>query len=434
MIAENKKEKEKENMKYKALFLSLLMLLGPALVFLPKPTQAAVGGPVIWVNPADSKFWAPCQVSKTFNVEVKLWNKMDLTQKNIYAFDFSIGWWNSTFGMDCPHGYPVTNQKTSMISLKGVVITSPWKDYFIVKNETIHHGTPLESDPGWDEYHLAITALDASAPLTDVQAVLVTLTFHIDSEPCYPDTWTNIFQFEHVLLSDNASLPVIPSEVDNGHFYLYSSPPDAHLKPDATTLPVNPDTDLPYIMDYKVGDEYVFDVYMSNMSRVYGFEFYVCFNPDYLFASTQCVTIGDLFPAPYSLYLVDVGTPGYLHVKVLRNYDEKPLISCATDVKVASFCLTTDAPEAYPTLTNYMLPAKANTTVTLQWAAQYAYQCKHEVVYYPQGTPFDLKLENTTIEYMWRPNPVDLNVDGVVDIADLSALAKVYGKTKGWGA
>jgi hypothetical protein len=332
--------------------------------------------------------------------------------------------------MNCPEGTIVTSMSTKMISLVGVTYaTNIFEKFFVVKNETIHHN----ETPGWDEYHLAITALDNSSALEDSQVVLATLTFHIDSEPCYPSTWNNIFQFEHVQLSDNKGGVITPVEIDNGYYFIYSSQPDAHLVPNGTTLPINPETGLPYIMDYKVGDEYIFDVYLSNMSKVYGFEFQVSFNPDYLVASPQCVAFSALFPAPYTYLAIDVGT-GTLHVKVLRPLPpEKPLVSCAIDAKVATFCLTTAAPEDG----TYDLPEKANTTITLDWAIQYSLCCGTPVAYAPWDPVFTLLMRDTTIQYMWRPNPVDLNLDGVIDIADLSALAKVYGKANppiAWGA
>jgi hypothetical protein len=352
-------------MKYKALLLSLLVLSATLVIFAPK-ADAIVEGPVIWVNPTETKFWAPCQISKTFDVEVKLWNKKDLTGVGVYAFDFSVGWYNSTYGMTCA-GSTITTDAKSMISLVGIRITSPWEHYFIVANETIHH----DVDPaGWDEYHLAITALDASPPLEDVQVSLVTLTFHIDSEPCYPDTWTNVFEFQYVELSDIEAEPITPIEIQDGTYTIESSQPDAHLKPDGTTLPINPDTGLPYIMDYKVGDQYTFDVYLSNMTNVYGFEFYVTFDSDYLVASAQCVTFSALFPPPYTYLAIDV-TAGAIHVKVLRPLPPvKPLVSCAVDAKVATFCLETTAPEAENA--PEFLNEKANTTICLQWAYQYS--------------------------------------------------------------
>lgn len=417
-------------MKYKALLLSLLVLCATLAIFAPK-ASATIGGPVIWVNPLNSKFWAPCNVSTTFNVEVKLWNKKDLTGVGVYAYDFNVAWFNSTLGMDCPEGYPVTTMGKSMISLVGVTYaTNLFEKFFVIKNETIHHN----ETPGWDEYHLAITALDNSTPLEDSQVVLATLTFHIDNEPCYPSTWNNIFNLYTVQLSNNKGEPITPVEIDSGYYFIYSSQPDAHLVPDGTTLPINPETGLPYIMDYKVGDEYIFDVYLSNMTKVYGFEFFVTFDPAYLIASPQCVTFSALFPAPYTYLAIDVGQ-GTLHVKVLRPQPpEKPLVSCAIDAKVATFCLTTTAPEAEDPP---MMNEKANTTICLQWAIQYSLCCGHEVVYTPWDPVFTLLMRDTTIQYMWRPNPVDLNLDGVVDIADLSALAKVYGEPNppvAWGA
>lgn len=418
-------------MKYKALLLSLLVLSATLVIFAPK-ASATIEGPVIWVNPSESKFWAPCQISKTFEVQVKLWNKKDLTGVGIYAYDFSIAWFNSTYLMTCA-GVPIATMGKSMISLVGVTITSPFEHYFIVANETIHHNLT----PGYDEYHLAITALDASTPLEDVQVSLVTLTFHIDSEPCYPDTWTNIFNLYNVQMSNIKAEPITLIEIVDGTYTIGSSQPDAHLKPDGTTLPINPETGLPYIMDYKVGDEYTFDVYLSNMTNVYGFEFWVSYNPLYLLASAQCVSFSALFPPPYTYLAIDVDPgQGTLHVKLLRPLPPvKPLISCAVDAKVATFCLTTTAPEFKyaPELLN----EKMNTTITLNWAYQYSRCCSTNIVYTPWDLTYTLRMLNTTIQYMWRPNLVDLNLDGVVDIADLSALAKVYGEDNtvtGWAA
>ena len=94
-----KGEKEKRKMKYKALFLSLLMIL--PIVAIAMPVNAEINGPVMWVNPTLIEREGPCLVSSTFEVEVKLWNKKDLTKVGVYAFDFNVTWLNSTYGIEC---------------------------------------------------------------------------------------------------------------------------------------------------------------------------------------------------------------------------------------------------------------------------------------------------------------------------------------------
>jgi len=116
-------------MKFVALSLSFLILL--PLVIFAAPLTGAFVGPVMWVNPLNINKWAPCSVSSTFDVEVKLWNKKDLTGVGVYAFDFNLTWLNSTYGMECG------SIKTSLITLVRVSFTAPWDHYFTVANRTM---------------------------------------------------------------------------------------------------------------------------------------------------------------------------------------------------------------------------------------------------------------------------------------------------------
>jgi hypothetical protein len=505
-------------MKYKAILLSILLLAPIMLVFAPHASASST--PVVWVNPSTVRFEAPCQVSKTFTVDVKLWNKMDLTQEDIYGFDFYIWWYNSTAGMpngdggiigpSCPpFGVGSTAWQQSLISLVGVSFTSPWDHYFVVANESINYitvatntksvGQQFDGTHYYDGYHLAITALDNSPPLTDVQVVLLTLTFHIDSEPCfatpaYPTTVTNPLAAANawvtpfiingwVSLSDSSGSPVTP-EMDDGQYIIYAGPPDVDLilnaGPDTATSAsgVNPDDGNQYFMYDAVGVREHVEVWMSNMSRVYGFGFIVGFNYTDKKADIQSIKISDSWPAPYEYYYAytwHTGDQGYLEV-LMRRPSEKPPVTCAIDTMVASFDLITK----YDSFsTQYVIPFKENSTVFLQYAYMLTKKYDGNTNLYDGGlwagvsgqttwpptvtnmggwytafNPLGLTVNGLTfglvhskviIDDLFRPIMVpneypipigtmvgiDLNLDGTIDQQDLQALAMFYGLNLG---
>jgi len=203
-------------MKVKALLLTLTLLAG--LVFL-MPISAAAG-PVatIWVSPHENEFWAPSQVSTEFTIEVKLWNKKDLTGYGIYCYDFTLKWLNDT------DAYPDGSMAKSMISLVNVEVVSPFPEgkYFIAVDHASEDGEEIwQNGDYWDWYQLSLTALNGADPLDDVHIVLVKLTFHIDNEPCWPDVWYTDFVFHEVKISSAYGEPV-PYQAEGGFYAIYS--------------------------------------------------------------------------------------------------------------------------------------------------------------------------------------------------------------------
>jgi hypothetical protein len=419
----------KFRMKFKALSLSLLILL-PLVVFaapLIAPLTKAFIGPVVWVNPSNITKLAPCQVSSTFDVEVKLWNKKELTGVGVYAFDFNITWLNSTYGMACG------SLDRSFITLMGVSFKAPWDHYFIVANETINPF--LNAGKYYNGYHLAITALDNSTSLTDIQTVLLKLTFHIDCEPVYPDKYITPFDLEAVLidLPDTGIVgPIAGVEVDDGTFTLESYQPDVHLEPR-------------YSCEYKAGMGHTVAFWISNMSKVYGFGFAITFNNTLLAADVQSIKFSDAFPTPYEFLYANVVNNGdgtSTLIVELQRPCEKPTVTheagpTATFSLVSTFDKWAD---------NDIIPNKDNSTIVLSWAYVLA-RCGCADTCGPSRQydygdvfpgPYRLLAYNTTIAYYWRPRAGDLNLDGEVDIQDMHALATLYGKNTGpalntWG-
>ncbi|MCJ7767561.1 hypothetical protein MUP79_04145 [Candidatus Bathyarchaeota archaeon] len=369
-------------------------------------------------------------MSSTFDVEVKLWNKKDLTGVGVYAFDFNLTWLNSTYGMECG------SIRSPFITLVCVSFTAPWDHYFTVANRTITPFLNATDGKYYTGYNLAITALDNSTPLTDVQIVLVKLTFHIDCEPLYPDKYVTPFDLE-VVLSDvpdpdtGKAGPIAGVEVHDGTFTLESFQPDVHLEPR-------------YFCEYKAGMSHTVEFWISNMSKVYGFGFGVTFNNTLLKTDIQSVKFCDAFPTPYEVLtesVVDNGDGTSTIIVQLQRPCEKPTVTHQPG-PAATFSLISTFDEWAD---NYIIPNKDNSTIVLSWAYVLA-KCgcagSGETRQYDYGDVFPadylLLAYNTTIDYFWRPRIGDLNLDGEVDVQDLQALAALYATDTGpalntWG-
>jgi hypothetical protein len=395
-------------------------MLVPLIVAFAPRVSGEINGPIIWVNPVEVKKWAPCIVSSTFDVEVKLWNKEDLTGVGVYAFDFTVYWLNSTVGFD-----HCGSQKNSFITLVTATFTAPWEHFFVVAAETVK-----KTDGGlfYNGYHLAITALDNSLPLSDAQVSLLKLTFHIDREPNYPDVWTTPFILTDVLLSDlpdphGVVVPLVIHEVDDGAFVLASGQPDVHLN-------------QPVFCEYKAGMAHTVEIWFSNMSKVYGFGFAISYPTKLFKADIQHIIFCDMFPPPYEYEYMKVDTVGEVSTLTveIRRPCEKPSVSCQAGPVATVNLVSQDLG-----LDDYLIPEKGNFTISLCWAYLKSKACSSWTPTYSFQTAGDFPLlaYDTTIDYFWRPRTGDLNLDGAVDIQDLSALAEMYGEdlgVGGWGA
>lgn len=241
--------------------------------------------------------------------------------------------------------------------------------------------------------------------------------------------------------------------------------------------PLNPETKDPYFMFTAVGIKEHIEVWMSNMSRVFGFGFYIQWNATDKKMDLQSLKIADDWPAPYEYYYANVTTVGdqsYLEVDV-RRPSEKPAPTCKIYTKVAEFDLITkyDSWSTY-----YLIPFKENSTVSIYAAYQLTKKADGRIILYDggllgtgifpwtttpvwstafqytlgffSGTPntpivadktYALKPSKVIIDNLFRPFSVenehhetvgiDLNLDGAIDQQDLQALALQYGKNLG---
>ena len=432
-------------MKYKALvlsFLLLLPLLGTSAYFVradwPTPPP---GVPILFVDvngtgvhgytqhwSSDLKVWGPCVVSSNFNVDVKLWNDNASTGVDVYAFDFDLTWNANT------SAYP----NNPYISLIGIATHIP-AGWFTVFASTLYEARE------YFHYHLAATAMPPAEGLIHaINQSLVTLTFHIDDEPCYPDHFTTPFHLQTVALSADGGevVEIEDFELDDGSYWIECKKPDIHLtSPDEIF-----DNSTQYWLDgvyvvteRAIGVVHTIKVMLSNIGHAYGFFVRLEWSGLYKKTDLQKVKVGpDWILANYAYEQVVVGS-GYLEITVIRPKPPvKPLI-CSKMSEAFEVDLTVISPDYKH------IPTKANSTISItkawilalpvEWPAAYQYN-------YPTivGVPPVNPLEPNAYQFAdyiyyscdmvnyWNPKRPDITLDGHVNIADLTILLKFYGK------
>jgi hypothetical protein len=382
------KEKEKKNMKYKALLLSLLMLLPLGFIAAPRTSAMQQVQPELGIIPRWSNFTGPCINSTTFTIDVQLFND-PLSGVDVYAFDFWLSW-----GPE--------------VSLVSATYHSPWANVFEVANKTVGN-----------TYHLALTAIPPSEGLTTVKMSVLTLTFHIDVDICWPDTLMDAHYFhiyDYKMVADGGVvIPITQIEVDDGGFKLKSAQPNIELTSTAANA-------TGWIIKKCNSQTFDVEVDLTNVSSVYGFSFILAYDETHLETDVQKITLKAAFPPPYEILEVVVGPnptyslpAGELLVWVLRPC-EKPT-TCGAVVPAIDIIFHTNFD------TDDMIPVSSITPISIINAIVYA-KCNDIPTSYVLGV--DL-LYGGDLTYYFKPSMYDLNLDCVVDVQDLKILVPAYG-------
>ena len=392
-------------MKYTAIATIVLLLLpivslGPLAVANQPPWNVELR-----VRPTWSNFTGPCVVSTAFPIDVYLWNDKSLTGVGVYAFDFKVSWLN-----------------TQGISLKSFANHIPWASgkFFLIVNETGTAGAL-----SW--YHLAVTAvgnstLDPSLELGATglfNASLVTLTFHIDSEPCWPGTRFTDFTIYEYVASTGCGQAIINWEIDNGHYYLVSKQPNI----DPLVKAGDPGfVNASAFKEDSIGETHTIVIALSDITHAYGFWFVLTWDPLWYDTDIQHVTILPAFAPPYELLTMNMDPKaGTLEIQLMRPC-EKPIIHAAgyTPVVEVTF-VTTNTPMVGE------IPVAVNTYFKITAAALYVKECQFPYYEYPTGTQGALKYSGDVIQMFVPKSRADITIDGAVDIEDLALLAEDYG-------
>lgn len=378
------KEKEKKNMKYKAIMLSLLMLLPLGLVALPRAQSHQFVQPALSVFPPATKFYGPCVKSTNFNIDIFLWNN-PMSMVDVYAFDFYFNWFAG-------------------VSLVKATYHSPWANFFEIANGTT----------GATQYHLALTAIPPSTGLFDVNVSVLTLTFHVDNDICWPGTLHGDFIIAPWQMSSDGTVPVIitNAEIDDGTYDQYSVQPNIELTSTAANA-------TGWIIQKCISHTFDVEVDLTNVTNVYDFSFTMTYDAVHLETDVQKITFKAAFPPPYETLSVVV-VPGTITVSLVRP-SEKPGVCGAVVPAVDIIFHTIDKVAGENALG--MIPTPSITLITLT-AASISAKCPGPVVY---TLGVDLLFPLGPLHYYFKPSPFDLNLDCVVDVQDLKVLLPYYG-------
>jgi hypothetical protein len=482
-LRKRKEKGEKTMKKLISILIGMLLLTSAALVFTPQ--TKAMFLPEIFVSPAQNKFRPPCIVSTEFDISVKIFNQYEETGAEIYAFDFWLFWLNSTYGMD------QGSLKQAMITLVNIEVKPPWNEgeYFIIANETnfnkttgLWDGIFMPSvtwhDPFkdvdhtfynlyWNYYHLAITALNKAPPLIDVKVPVVDLTFHIDDEPLYRFTlespwgvgWYTPFKIMNSTMSCINPLTNEPEEVEHlredGAYWIYAKQPEMWLSTEKPwDVDEDGDTDFYYIVRWTNCTWFTVEVNVKNVGKMYSFELWIGYNASLLNTDIQHIHVKDFLPPPYEILDLVLVPPtsgniweewSYIHITAKRPCNKPPVCGSGAIVNIDfhTKCPTDHTTDLKPV---YLLPQSVKSYIWIYYAkidSKYivdSLPCTKDYIWPgglldigpPQDPIMDLLYNTHTdywyVEYYFEPLPMDLDQSGHVDIIDLQAIAKQYGK------
>jgi len=330
--------------------------------------------------------------STTFECEIIVWQVVDL-----YAYEFQIEW------------------DEAYLSLSDFEVKHIHTDDFVIAAET------LDTDASTvdDAYRQAVTAIAPAVGYTGTAAV-ANLVFHIDVDSCYPAQVDLEIAFTIHKMSDSSTGDLNPSH-QNGWVKLVAIQPSIKMLPPCTVKSV-------------VGETFEVQIEVQNVVKMKSFSLDIWWDPDQLTTDAQNVWIKDFLPPPYEVAIIEVYT-GYLYVQVVMPC-EKPAITGTGEILGIRFTALDPWPDASPPYTfdgvHTWYPDKCWNFIYMDGYLDI--YCPGYVEQWLWTTVEVLPWDRTTTGappglYEFRPVPGDLNMDGHVDIEDLSAIAKAFGST-----
>jgi len=363
----------------------------------------------------------------TFEVEI-----MVVDAEDLYAYSFVVDW----------------SGAADYIELTDYELKHIHTDDFVIKSEY---------DDVACTYEQAVTAINPAVGF-DGTAALANLWFHICNDAQWPDQ-VDLVIYLTGDLADSCDQPIPHSEQPG---YIKLDP----VQPVIKMLP-------PVVYKSVVGETFEVQFEIQNVVKMKSFHFEVTWDPTQLTTDAQNVWIKDFLPPPYEETYIYVGEwqgVGFLDIEAWMPC-EKPYISGTGELFGIRFTTLNpwdDCNKTTPDIPPYLVveadPPKIPhpiwyPDVCWNWINIGGYidkgcgECTHyQYLGDPNGVSvkgpdkFDIDddpdtkfLYDEPCEYWegqyiigyyeFRPIPGDLNMDGHVDIEDLSAIAKCYGAT-----
>jgi hypothetical protein len=459
-----------------------VLLLTSIVAFMPMPAKAMFL-PEMFVSPGAPFFYTPCVVSTEFDISVKIWNQIEETGYGVYAFEFWLYWPNSTAFI----GGPQADLAQPLVDFVNLEVKPPWPEgqYFIIKEE-LNLTAPVQKtfdiyDPNYGDthnlvnvwcnwYHFAITALDKAPPLTDVKIPVVDFTFHIADEPLYGvgglDHWIIPFHLDGVQMTDFDAYgrPIyIYPKTEDGCVCLMPRAPQMWLNGEkGYDTDKDGDVDFDYVVKWTNCTWFTIEIEGRRFGGMYGFELHLTFNATLLNTDLQHIHIKDFVPPPYDLLTQEVYVPSdpwsdlaYVHINLTRPCNKPPICGAGPLVNIDfhTKCPTLRPDPFDPKKPGvYTLPTIVASSITLTGARVYSkYYHPTCTTWVPVtygfgtlhgdpgldiivvgkkqlGSYYGPVTNYNFVNYHFIPLKADVDQNGHVDLIDLSAVAKQYGK------
>jgi hypothetical protein len=366
-----------------------------------------------WTDAAHTYNFTGQQFCTTFEVAIIAWSVEDL-----YAYSFNVTW---ASGAD-------------YIALVDSEVKHIHTDDFVIL---------AESGDTW--YAQAVTAIAPAEGFTGTAAV-ANLYFHIYNDAQWGDQVDIEILYTETAMSDSCTGDIEPSE-QGAYIKLVPVQPTIKMLPPVTYSSV-------------VGETFEVQFEIQNIIKMKSFHFLVTWDADQLGTDVQNVWIKDFLPPPYEetwMYVGEGEGIGFLEIDAWMPCEKVPINGTGELFGIRFTVLDPWAPEIpdYEMVENdhpiwYPIPCWNYINI----GGYIDKGCVETETYEEQWLGYDIKVKgpdpedldedpdtkfvyNEPCEYgegqfivgyfELRPIPGDLNLDGHVDIEDLSAIAKAYG-------
>jgi hypothetical protein len=343
------------------------------------------------------------QFCNTFEVALIAWEVADL-----YAYSLNVSWASGA-------GY---------IALVDSEVKHIHTDDFVIL---------AESGATW--YAQAVTAIAPAEGFTGTAAV-ANLYFHIYNDAQWPGQIDITIMYTDTDMSDSCTTPLTHSR-QHGYIKLIPKQPTLKMLP-------------PVVYSSIVGETFEVQFEIQDIIKMKSFHFYVTWDPTQLETDAQNVWIKDFLPPPYETTIITVGV-GELYIDAWMPCEKVPINGTGELFGIRFTVLDPWAPAIppYGVVQNdhpiwYPIPCWNWINIDGyidKGCGQPHFQYLGAEIKVKGPDVFDIDSDPDT-KFMYnqwcgtgwicgyfelRPVPGDLNLDGHVDIEDLSAIAKAYG-------
>jgi len=269
-----------------------------------------------------------------------------------------------------------------------------------------------EVDNATGIYKQAITAKALSESYSG-SAQVVNLSFHIMNDPCYPYNYASILKLSNTSMTDSHGSTIDHSQ-KHGYVKIFSVRPEISIEYEGKME----------ITNWIVNETFTVDIIITDIVKMKGFYVLLgwcdCLETDY-----QYIEVTYFLPPPYELYKTSINNT-VLTVQV-KTPAEKPAINGTGTILRITFRAKNPwgGVPPYKFVDGAYMPENCTCRIQILdgWIDVYCPEYRR-MEFYNSSYGVDVKND---CSYTFTPVPGDMNLDGVVDVTDLSAISQWVG-------